>query len=189
MSIKRNLTIGVLTAALGFSLISGGTIAYFNNTEATANTFASGVLDLGINKSSIIKIDKIVPGDTINGHFELTNDGSVDMKEVKLLSSYEVGDKGKSNNGDDLGDHIVVEYLQDVNGKETVLVKEKLSNLKGNPTKILDEFPVDSKPKKFTVRFSFVDNGQEQNHFQGDSLELKWEFEAIQRDGNPNFVN
>lgn len=86
-------------------MVTGGTFAYFKDTEETANTFAAGLLDLGINKESIIKIENIVPGDTINGNFELTNDGTVDMKEVILNSSYEVIDKGEKNNGDDLGDH------------------------------------------------------------------------------------
>lgn len=187
MSLKRSLTVSFITAAIGISLVTGGTFAYFKDTEETANTFAAGLLDLGINKESIITITDIVPGDTINGNFELTNDGTVDMKEVILNSSYEVIDKGENNGGDDLGDHILVEYLYHVNGKENVLFKEKLSSLTDNPKKILEDFTVDSNPKKFTVRFSFVDNEKDQNHFQQDSLKLKWEFEAVQRDGKPNF--
>lgn len=33
------------------------------------------------------------------------------------------------------------------------------------------------------VQFEFVDNGQDQNVFQGDSLELEWTFEAQQTEG------
>ena len=187
MSLKRSLTVSFITAAIGISLVTGGTFAYFNDTEETANTFAAGLLDLGINKESIITIEDIVPGDTINGNFELTNDGTVDMKEVILNSSYEVIDKGEKNNGDDLGDHILVEYLYHVNGKENVVFKETLADLTDNPKTILEDFTVKSNPKKFTVRFSFVENDKNQNHFQQDSLKLKWEFEAIQRDGKPNF--
>ncbi|WP_339227306.1 TasA family protein [Oceanobacillus sp. FSL K6-2867] len=187
MNLKKSLTVSFITAALGIGLVTGGTFAYFKDTEDSGNTFAAGLLDLGINKESIITIEDIVPGDTINGNFELSNNGTVDMKEVIFNSSYEVIDQGKNNEKDDLGDHIVVEYLHDVNGKENVLFKEKLSNLTNNPTKILEDFKVDSNPQKFTVRFSFVDNDKNQNHFQQDSLKLKWEFEAIQRDGKPNF--
>lgn len=177
------------TAAIGLSLISGGTYAYFNDTEETNNTFANGVLDLGINKASIIKIENLVPGDTINGNFELTNDGTVDMKAVVLHTDYEVIDKNKPNNGDDLGDHIQVRYLQKVKGKETLVYQQTLSELKKNPTKVLEEFPAESKPEKFTVRFKFIDDDGNQNHFQGDELKLKWEFEGVQRDGKPNFSN
>ncbi len=176
----------IVTAALGFSLIVGGTLAYFNDTQGTTNTFATGLLDLGINKETIFQVDKIVPGDTINGNFELTNDGTVDMKEVILHSSYEVVDNGKNNGGDDFGNHISVEFLYHMNGKEKVLFKKKLSELKGNPTQILEQFPEKSNAAKFAVRLSFVDNEGNQNHFQEDSIELKWEFEAIQRDGNPD---
>lgn len=177
----------IVTAVLGFSLIVSGTLAYFNDTEGTINTFATGLLDLGINKETIIQIDKIVPGDTINGDFELTNDGTVDMKEVILHTTYEVVDIGKINGDDDLGNHISVEFINHVSGKEKVLFKRKLSELNDNPIQILEQFPEKSKAEKFTVRFTFVDNEGNQNHFQEDSIKLKWEFEAIQRDGNPDF--
>ena len=189
MNLKKRLITGMATAAIGLSLISGGTYAYFNDTEETNNTFANGVLDLGINKESIIKIENLVPGDTMNGNFELTNDGTVDMKEVTLRTDYEVIDKNESNNGDDLGDHIQVRYLYKVNGKETVVFQKMLSELKDNPVQVLKEFPTESKGEKFTVRFKFIDDGGNQNHFQGDELKLKWEFEGVQRDGKPNFSN
>ena len=186
MDIKNKIIKSIIIATLGLSLIVGGTNAYFNDTKETKNTFEIGLMELGINKEYIIQIDNVVPGDTINRNFELTNDGTVDMKEVILHSSYEVVDKGENNNGDDLGDYINVEYLYHVNGEENELFEKRLSELMDNPTKILDDFAAESNPRKFTVRFSFVDNGGNQNHFQEDSLELKWEFEAIQRDGKPN---
>ncbi|MBW4839215.1 MAG: M73 family metallopeptidase, partial [Paenibacillaceae bacterium] len=34
------------------------------------------------------------------------------------------------------------------------------------------------------VDFEFVDNGQDQNQFQGDALNLKWTFEAKQGAGD-----
>ena len=34
-----------------------------------------------------------------------------------------------------------------------------------------------------TVKFEFVDNGQDQNIFQGDSLKLEWTFDAKQTAG------
>lgn len=177
----------VATAVLGLGLIGGGTYAYFNDTEPTQNTFATGVLDLGLNKETIIEIEDIIPGDTVNGNFELTNDGTVDMGEVILNTSYEVVDKNKANDGDDLGDHIRVKFLSRTNEEGTVISEVMLSELADNPVEVLGEFPADSKPEKFTVRFEFVDNGENQNHFQGDGLKLNWEFVAEQREGKPNF--
>ncbi|GAB3056810.1 TasA family protein [Virgibacillus ainsalahensis] len=187
MGIKNRVMLSVATAVLGLSLIGGGTYAYFNDTEPTRNTFANGVLDLGINKETIFTIEDFIPGDTVNGNIELTNDGSVDMGEVTLNSSYEVVDNNDPNNGDDLGEHIRVEYLSRTNGKEVVISEKTLAELTENPVAVLDEFPADSKPEKFTMRFSFVDSEENQNHFQGDELKLIWEFVGKQRDGKPNF--
>lgn len=187
MSLKKKLVTAVASAALGLSLIGGGTYAYFNDTEEASSTFANGLLDLGINEESIINIENLVPGDTINGNFELTNDGTVDMKEVVLHSSYDVTDKYEPNNGDDLGDHIKVVFLYKPNGKETIISSQMLSELNNNPITLLDGFPVGSKAETFTVRFEFVEDGGNQNHFQGDALKLNWKFEAVQRDGKPNF--
>ncbi len=187
MNIKQKLWMSIVTAMLGISLISSGTYSYFNDTEESMNTFATGLLDLGINKTSIIEIENLVPGDTINGHFRLTNDGTIDMKEVILHSDYEVVDKGENNKGEDLADYITVEYLHRVNGKEVVIFKKKLSEMKNESIPVLEQFPIDSDAEKFSVRFSFIDNKKSQNHFQGDYIRLQWSFEAMQRDGKPNF--
>lgn len=187
MGVKGKLLTSVAIALCGLGLISEGTTAYFQDKEPTTNTFTTGVLELGINKPTIIDVKGLVPGDTVHGNFELTNDGSVDMKEILLHSSYEVIDKGDPNNGDDLGDHLVVEYIYKVNERKNVVVQKKLSELSREPIKVSDEFPSESKVEKYAVRIKFVDNGQNQNHFQEDELKLKWEFEAVQRDGDSDF--
>jgi spore coat-associated protein N len=189
MNIKKRLITGMATAAIGLGLIGGGTYAYFNDTEVTNNTFANGMMDLGINKESIIHVKDLVPGDTIHGDFKLTNDGTVDMKEVVLHTDYEVIDHNNNNNGDDLGNHIEVRFINKVSGKEAVVYHKTLAELKKNPAQVLKEFPADSKDEPFTVRLAFKDNKENQNHFQGDELKLKWEFEAVQRDGKLNFSN
>ncbi len=186
MSIKRKIALSFATALLGLTFISGGTVAYFNDTESANNTFTTGLLEVGINKSTIIQVEDIVPGDAMHGHFVLTNDGSINIKEILLHSSYEVIDKGKSNQDDDLGDHIKVKYLYNVNTRERVVVEKTLSELKDSPQQIMKEFPVGSNAAKFAVQFQFIDNGEDQNHFQEDELLLNWNFEAVQRDGDPN---
>lgn len=177
--IKKEIVSSLILAFLGLSLIVGGTNAYFSDTKEAANTFELGLMNLGINKESIIQLDDFIPGDTVQGDFELTNDGSVDMQDVVLHSSYELIDKGQNNNGDDLGNHIIVEFLH----HERVLFEKTLSELNGDPIKILNAFTAGSEAEKFIVRFHFIDNGKNQNHFQGDILNLKWGFEAAQRDG------
>ncbi|MDR2996106.1 MAG: M73 family metallopeptidase, partial [Bacillus cereus] len=39
------------------------------------------------------------------------------------------------------------------------------------------------KSDKFKVKFEFVDNGKDQNQFQGDKLQLNWTFDAQQTAG------
>ena len=46
MNIKKKLTVGVMSATLGLSLVGGGTWAAFNDTATINNQFATGVLDL-----------------------------------------------------------------------------------------------------------------------------------------------
>ncbi|PHD39103.1 cell division protein FtsN, partial [Bacillus toyonensis] len=46
MSLKKKLGVGVVSAALGLSLIGGGTYAYFSDQVVTNNSFAVGTLDL-----------------------------------------------------------------------------------------------------------------------------------------------
>ncbi|MGE6258921.1 TasA family protein [Heyndrickxia sporothermodurans] len=183
MSVKKKLGMGLVSAALGLSLIGGGTFAYFNDTEVTNNTFAAGTLDLAINKEKIINIDNIKPGDSFFRDFQLTNNGSLDMKQVLLNSSYEVIDAKGDNAGADFGKHIMVEYLYKASGKETVIFRKTLDELNNNPIEVLNNFPSGKQVAKFTVQFKFIDNGQDQNIFQGDSLKLKWKFEAKQADG------
>ncbi|WP_312503886.1 TasA family protein, partial [Bacillus luti] len=69
MSLKKKLGMSVASAALGLSLIGGGTFAYFSDKEVSENTFAAGTLDLSIDPQVIIDVDKIKPGDQIERDF------------------------------------------------------------------------------------------------------------------------
>lgn len=49
---------------------------------------------------------------------------------------------------------------------------------------VLDEKGISAgKSDKFKVKFEFVDNGKDQNQFQGDKLQLNWTFDAQQTAG------
>ncbi|MEW4289546.1 TasA family protein [Rossellomorea marisflavi] len=88
MTIKKKLGLGVASAALGLSLIGGGTFAAFNDTATINNHFASGTLDLevGSNAKRPISFDlsNMKPGDNVQRIFNLNNAGTLAIKEVLL---------------------------------------------------------------------------------------------------------
>jgi spore coat-associated protein N len=88
MSLKKKLGLGAASAALGLSLIGGGTFAYFNDTATVNNQFATGTLNLDVLKDgdSAINFDlrNMKPGDTAKRYFILQNRGSLSIKDVML---------------------------------------------------------------------------------------------------------
>ncbi|PFK31768.1 cell division protein FtsN [Bacillus cereus] len=192
MALKKKLGIGIVSAIMGTALISGGTYAYFSDKEASNNTFASGTLDLTVNPTAMIEVNNIKPGDTIIRDFELVNSGTLDIEKVLLYSEYSVKD-AKGDNTEDFGDHIKVTILRNMDKGHAIIKEKKLSELTGKPSvpvnndalsEIVDEKGIKAGNKDtFKVKFEFVDNGQNQNQFQGDTLELKWTFDAQQTAG------
>ncbi|GGB45389.1 cell division protein FtsN [Lentibacillus populi] len=203
MSIKKKLGMGVASAALGIALIGGGTFAYFGDAEATNNTFAAGTLDLSVDPTTIIDVDNLKPGDWMTREFVLTNEGTLDISKVNILTDYTVNDKNGDNDGEDFGEHIRVNFLKNYDKDsifqyphENVIASTTLAELKG-------EMPDAVKNKiwaflglgdersglkvgdhdDLVVQFEFVDNGNDQNKFQGDSLDLTWTFDAQQTKG------
>jgi spore coat-associated protein N len=88
MSIKKKLGLGVASAAIGLSLIGGGTWAAFNDTATISNHFAAGTLDLEVGKSGTKPINfdltNMKPGDNVQRIFKLKNKGTLAIKEVLL---------------------------------------------------------------------------------------------------------
>lgn len=192
MNVKKQLGIGVMSAALGIALIGGGTFAYFSDSETTSNTFAAGTLDLIANPTEIINIDNIKPGDSMIRDFELQNNGSLDIDKVLLSTNYTVND-AKGDNTDDFGNHIQVEFLYNADKLDEVIYETTLAELKEMTPEAVNEsifyplfgekgLPVGSMDD-LIVKFNFVDNGEDQNQFQGDSLNLEWTFTATQTAG------
>lgn len=193
MSIKKKLGLGVASAALGLSLVAGGTFAYFSDTEVSANTFAAGTLDLSVNPTTIIDVNNLKPGDWMPRTFKLENNGSLDISKVLIGTDYTV-----TGASDDFGKHIKVNFLrnEDKSGiliPSNVIVSKTLHELKTmspDAVKNLSHsiFSERSGLKAGTkdnlaVQFQFVDNGQDQNEFQGASLQLEWTFTAEQTAG------
>jgi spore coat-associated protein N len=192
MGIKKTLGLGVASAALGLSLIGGGTFAYFSDTAESTATFAAGTLDLNTNPEQNVNLTNLKPGDIAVRNFTLQNNGTLDIKELKLATAYNVTDANNNNAGADLGDHFKVKILDSsyVSGPITghVLTEITLKNLKNTPNYDLAStiFPGGisaAQSKNLKVAFEFVDNGQDQNIFQGDGLSLTWTFNAKQGAG------
>ncbi|NRG43236.1 cell division protein FtsN [Bacillus sp. CRN 9] len=183
-----------MTAALGISLISGGTYAYFSDSFATQNTFAAGTLDLAVNPDFVVNIDNIKPGDEIYREFTLENNGTLDIHKVLLHTQYVIED-AKGDNSDDFAEHIKVTIMYNTSSATVPVVETTLAELQSQQPDITaidtfvgneqipDGIPAGGKEKMF-VLFEFVDNGQDQNQFQGDKLRVNWTFNAEQTAGN-----
>ncbi|GIN21814.1 MAG TPA: cell division protein FtsN [Bacillus bacterium] len=192
MGMKKRFGMGMMTVALGTALIGGGTYAYFSDTETTNNTFAAGTLDLTLSPTEIINVDNIAPGDSFIRDFELGNGGTLDIDKVLLETDYTVID-ANGDNTEDMAEHIQVEFLYNVNNLDEVIFETTLAELKDmtpeavNQNIFYPEFGDKGLPAGEThdlvVKFNFLENGEDQNQFQGDSLKLTWTFNATQRPG------
>lgn len=192
MTLKKKLGMGITSAVLGAALVSGGTFAFFSDKEVSNNTFAAGTLDLALNPSTVVNVSNLKPGDTIEKEFKLENKGSLNIKKVLLKTDYNVEDV-KKDNKDDFGKHIKVTFLKNVDKHETIVKQTTLDKLKGDTLTAVDndlsawfwdEKGISAgKSDKFKVKFEFVDNGKDQNQFQGDKLQLNWTFDAQQTAG------
>lgn len=192
MGIKKQIGMGVMSAAIGLSLVGGGTYAYFSDNAVTNNTFAAGTLDLAAEPTEIINVDNLKPGDSMVRTFELQNSGSLDIQKVTLDTDYTIID-ANGDNTDNMGKHIQVEFLYNADKLDEVIYQTTLAELKNMAPEAINEhifypqfgekgLPAGSLDD-FAVKFKFVDNGEEQNEFQGDSLKLQWTFNAKQMDG------
>ncbi|WP_257350450.1 CalY family protein [Pseudalkalibacillus decolorationis] len=195
MSIKKKLGMGVASAALGLALVGGGTYAYFSDTATSTNTFAAGTLDLSVDPQEIINVDNIKPGDTMLRSFELVNGGSLDIKNVVVNTDYSVTDAAGDNVGD-FGEHIRVNFMFNVDKLDVPVWSTTLADLKAMSSEAVkaqfehmfgDEWGseglVAGSSDLLYVQFEFVDNGADQNEFQGDSLQLVWDFVGSQTAG------
>lgn len=201
MNLKKKLVSGIGTALLGMALIGGGTFAYFSDTEVSNNTFAAGTLDLSLNPSTIIDVDNIKPGDWMNRSFELVNGGTLDIAEVFLDTDYHVNDYHGDNGTEDFAEHINVNFFWNEDkallgplSPDQVVYNTTLADLKGmTPDAVANAIFIPFFEERgglevgdsdtLYVQFEFVDNGQDQNIFQADSLQLEWSFTATQTDG------
>lgn len=195
MSLKKKLGMGIASAALGISLVGGGTFAFFSDSVETNATFAAGTLDLNAAPTTIINVDKIKPGDWMTRSFQLKNDGNLDIAKVLLKTDYTVTDAKGNNDGEDFGKHIRVNFLVNADKGDGVIFYTTLEQLKNmTPDAIENNIFIpwlEERGGKLAagtsdtlyVQYEFVESGADQNKFQGDKLELKWTFEGKQGAG------
>ncbi|WP_025151018.1 biofilm matrix protein CalY [Bacillus sp. H1a] len=194
MSLKKKLGMGVASAALGLSLIGGGTFAYFSDKEVSNNTFAAGTLDLTLNPKTLVNIDNLKPGDSVKKEFLLKNSGTLAIKDVKLATKYSVKDAKGDNAGEDFGKHIKVKFIWNWDKESEPVYETTLAELQTLDPDVVakDVFAPEWSEKGgleagtedyLWVQFVFEDDGKDQNKFQGDSLDLEWTFNASQTDG------
>ncbi|WP_342600197.1 TasA family protein [Psychrobacillus sp. FSL H8-0483] len=196
MGIKQKLAMGILTGGLAISMIGGGTYAYFNDVEVNNSKFAAGTLDINVAgndaANAIIDVSNLKPGDHMLRTFKLNNTGSLDVSKVLLTSTYSVTDANGNNAGVDFGEHIKVKFLANEDKESAVIWETTLKELAR--TDVVDRDLLGAilggerdglkagTSDDLTVVFEFVDQG-DQNRFQGDSLQLKWSFDAKQTAG------
>ncbi|MFJ8527323.1 biofilm matrix protein CalY [Bacillus sp. NPDC094106] len=194
MSVKKKLGMGVASAALGLSLIGGGTFAYFSDKEVSNNTFAAGTLDLTLDPKTIVDVKDLKPGDSAKKEFLLKNTGTLAIKDVKLATKYSVIDAKGDNAGEDFGEHIKVKFIWNWDKQSEPVYETTLAELQKKDPDLLakDIFAPEWAEKGglqagtedyLWVQFVFEDNGKDQNKFQGDKLNLEWTFNASQTDG------
>lgn len=219
MNLKKKLGMGIASAALGISLVGGGTVAYFSDTATQASTFASGTLNLDVDPTVLLNIGNLKPGDWTNKDFKLINSGTLDIKKVKLHTSYTV----TKNNGNTIAnslanqyaDAIIVDFLVNTGdigqGNDIILSKSLLELRNMTPDDLAEEIVrvrqgnngnghgqggwrnilVDGikagtgadSTDTFKVKFRFNETGAPQNELQDLKLNLTWQFEGIQEDG------
>lgn len=130
MGIKSQLVAGMLSAALGLTLVGGGTWAYFNDTAEIRNHFATGTLDLKVgaigNSPINFNLGNMKPGDSIERKFELKNIGSLAIKEVlmelgNVQSSF--GDGSNQNTLDFLGQFKIDIFVQGYSNNNGNIIK------------------------------------------------------------------
>lgn len=194
MNLKKQFALTLASVGLGAALIGGGTFAYFNDTEEVNNTFAAGTLDLSVDPSVVFNLENLKPGDWSTRAYQISNNGTLDIHDVYLSTEVTETDANGDNGGESLAEHIYVNFKWNIdNGSVPVfdLSLAELQALTGDDRPNIAEAywaatGTDLPPgdlDNVLVQIEFRDNGEDQNKFQGDSIEVKWTFEATQGEG------
>lgn len=113
MSIKRKLGLGMASAALGLSLVGGGTFAYFSDEATIHNSIAAGTLSFDVTNNSgshpiNFDLTNFRPGDKIKRSFKLNNTGSLAIEKTFM----EFTNANVTLNGAKVNDTLRDEFLK-----------------------------------------------------------------------------
>lgn len=207
MSLKKKIGMGIASAALGISLIAGGTFAYFSATAEQTSSFASGYMELTAKPTELIDLKKFKPGDYATRTFKLKNDGNIDMKNISLDTSYSVTRDGAPVDNalaNKYANSIKVMFLDNTSGDKANNIIDEMTLLElrdMTPEQLAERLewkwslwpfpgyyaPVEGlkagETANFRVKFMFEETGASQNDLQNLDLELLWTFEGFQVDG------
>ncbi|MHA6252387.1 TasA family protein [Oceanobacillus sp. CAU 1775] len=197
MNLKKNIVVGMVAGLLGVALISGGTFAYFSDSVTTEHQIKSGIIDLDVRSQQgnyvddgglLLEFENIKPGDPPFGYsFHIRNTGTLNIGSVHLTSEHTILDSNNTvvNNGFD-GQIFITELM--VNGEnklaQPITLEELNSRTRVEPILLVEDIKADTEDEMFglipvSVEFVFM-GGEEQNIFQGNTIELEWSFEAMQ---------
>ncbi|WP_342420284.1 TasA family protein [Paenibacillus sp. FSL E2-0178] len=195
MNVKKTLGLGVVSAALGLTLVGGGTFAYFSSTSTTSASFNNGTLLLNSDPSVIVNLSNLKPGDTILRDFKLKNDGTLNIPKVVLRTSSVITDAQGDNGAHNLKDDIIVTFLVNKDKVTSPVLVISLADLEQQSPDLVAKgilggiFGVENGGIKagtsdnLSVQFAFKETFQPQNYYQGDTLALTLNFEANQEKG------
>lgn len=196
MNVKKTLGLGVVSAALGLTLVGGGTFAYFSSTSTSSASFNNGTLSLQSDPSVIVNLSNLKPGDTVLRDFKLKNDGTLNIPKVVLRTSSAITDAQGDNGSHNFKDDIIVTFLVNKDKKESPLLVISLADLENESPDLVARGIVGAilggeksgikagTSDNLTIQFAFKETLQPQNYYQGDTLALTLNFEANQEKGS-----
>jgi spore coat-associated protein N len=199
MSMKKKLGLGMASAALGISLVGGGTFAYFNDTATLHNSFESGTLVVDLEQAWDFPInfdlENIKPGQSWERQFVLANNGSLDFGNTFM----NVTNAGTDN---ELLDNLLVTYFVDATGPDSgylllnsqdITLREAINGefagkikpkyLTGGKLNLTPTGQAAGSDNRFRMIIKFPDTRVPQNNLQGLSVDVDFNFDARQVPG------
>ncbi|MEH7176564.1 TasA family protein [Neobacillus vireti] len=207
MGIKKKLGLGMASAALGLSLIGGGTFAYFNDTATLHNAFVSGELTLDLEQAWEFPINfdliDIKPGQSWERQFVLANNGSVDIGDTfmtwkdagsdsNLLETLTVkyfvhADPPFVDPGAVDGEGYLLLNAQDITLREAIDKdfegKIKSQYLKNGDLNLTPLGIAAGGKDRLRMIIEFPETGSPQNELQGKTVKVDFTFDARQTPG------
>lgn len=207
MNIRKRLGLGIVSGALGLSLIGGGTWAAFNDVEEVDSSFKAGTLDLAVGTSAAFNFRNLSPGTTITEQLTLKNKGSLDIDDVFVHANKLGGweDKDILNLGSDYGTNDEEEFLSQFSVKikkqgtdnyvydgtlQGLLERPGTFELTGTGANAVG-LASGNGEVTYDITIKFEENNEriegsrlfKQNKFQGEESNLELVFEATQMPG------